>query len=92
MIHSCRDKETRKLLSRIPSRKFRAIERAARIKLELLDSAAGLQDLRLPGLGLGKLKGDRRGQHSIRINDQYRICFEWTDNGAENVEITDYHH
>ena len=91
MIHSCRDKETRKLLSRIPSRKFQAIEKAARIKLELLDNAAGLQDLRLPGLCLEKLKGDRKGQHSIRINDQYRICFEWMENGAENVEITDHH-
>lgn len=91
MIHSCRDKETQKLFNRLPSKKFRGIEKAARIKLGLLDSATTLQDLSLPGLRLEKLKGDRKGQHSIRINDQYRICFAWTDNGAENVEITDYH-
>ena len=59
--------------------------RAAWIKLELLDGAVRLQDLKLPGLDLEKLKGDRKGQHSIRINDQYRICFEWTENGAERT-------
>jgi len=59
--------------------------------LALLDSITSLRDLRLPGLRLEKLKGDRTGQYSIRVNDQYRICFEWTDDGAENVEITDYH-
>ena len=91
MIRSCHDKETQKLLSLMPSRKFQAIERAARIKLELLDSATQLQDLTLPGLSLEKLKGDRKGQYSIRINDRWRICFEWKDNGAENVVITDYH-
>ena len=78
-------------MNRLPSKKFQAIEKAARIKLELLDSAATLQDLTLPGLHLEKLKGDRKGQHSIRINDQYRICFAWTDDGAKDVEITDYH-
>ena len=91
MIHSCRDKETRKLWNRLPSKKFRAIEKPARIELELLDSATTLQDLMLPGLRLEKLKGDRKGQHSIRINDQYRICFAWKDDGARDVEITDYH-
>ena len=59
--------------------------------MALLDSITSLRDLRLPGLRLEKLKGDRTGQYSIRVNDQYRICFEWTDDGAENVEITDYH-
>ena len=57
----------------------------------MLDSAATLRDLALPGLRLEKLKGDREGQYSIRINDKYRICFEWSDNGADDVEITDYH-
>jgi len=91
MIRSCRDKETWKLWNRLPSKKFRAIEKAARIKLELLDSAATLQDLTLPGLRLEKLRGDRKGQHSIRINGQYRICFKWADDGAKDVEIADYH-
>ncbi len=61
-------------------------------KLELLDSAVNLKDLRIPpGNRLKKLKGDRHGLHSIRINDQYRICFEWTDSGPSDVEIVDYH-
>ena len=61
-------------------------------KLDLLDSAEDLADLRVPpGNRLEPLKGNRRGQHSIRINDQYRICFEWTNEGPEHVEITDYH-
>jgi proteic killer suppression protein len=59
--------------------------------LDRLNSAVSLQSLSLPGLRLEKLKGDRRGQHSIRINDQYRVCFRWTDSGAEDVEIVDYH-
>jgi proteic killer suppression protein len=61
-------------------------------KLDMLDAAAVLQDLRVPpGNRLEALVGDRQGQHSIRINDQFRICFVWTDNGPENVEIVDYH-
>lgn len=59
--------------------------------LDRLNSAVSLQSLSLPGLRLEKLKGDRAGQHSIRINDQYRVCFRWTESGAENVEIVDYH-
>ena len=59
--------------------------------LDRLNSAVSLQSLSLPGLHLEKLKGSRAGQHSIRINDQYRICFRWTDTGAEDVEIVDYH-
>jgi len=59
--------------------------------LDRLNSAVSLQSLSLPGLRLEKLKGDRRGQHSIRINDQYRVCFRWADSGAEDVEIVDYH-
>ena len=67
------------------------MEKAARIKLALLDGVTQLQDLRLPGLHLEKLKGDRQGQYSIRLNDRYRICFEWTDGGVEKAEVTDYH-
>ena len=79
------------LLDRKFSRKFQSIEKAARIRLELLDAATSLRDLELPGLRLEALKGDRKGQHSIRINDQFRICFEWRDGDAHNVEIIDYH-
>ena len=64
----------------------------ARRKLDQLNQAHELRDLRAPPANrLEKLKGDRRGQHSIRINDQYRVCFSWTDCGPENVEIVDYH-
>lgn len=71
---------------------FRAIETVARRKLDMLDAAARLIDLRAPpGNRLEALKGNRRGQHSIRINDQWRICFVWRDDGAEAVEIVDYH-
>lgn len=59
--------------------------------LDQLNAAVSLQSLSLPGLRLEKLKGDRAGQHSIRINDQYRVCFRWTESGAEDVEIVDYH-
>ena len=59
--------------------------------LDRLNSAVSLQSLSLPGLRLEELKGDRSGQHSIRINDQYRVCFRWTEAGAEDVEIVDHH-
>ncbi|MGD2124009.1 MAG: type II toxin-antitoxin system RelE/ParE family toxin [Gemmatimonadota bacterium] len=59
--------------------------------LDQLSAAVSLNSLSLPGLRLEKLKGDRAGQHSIRINDQYRVCFRWTERGAESVEIVDYH-
>jgi toxin HigB-1 len=91
MIRSCRDEEVSRLLNRQFSRRFQSIEKTARVRLALLDSAASLTDLRLPGLRLEALKGDRRGQYSIRINDQFRICFEWRDGDAYNVEIVDYH-
>ena len=62
------------------------------MKLDAIDSAGGLDDLLIPpGNRLEALKGDRRGQHSIRINSQYRICFHWTDAGPEDVEVVDYH-
>lgn len=91
MIRSCRQKDVQFLLGRQFSRKFQAIERAARIRLELLDAATSLKDLELPGLRLESLKGDRKGQFSIRINDQFRICFAWRDGDAYDVEIVDYH-
>jgi toxin HigB-1 len=59
--------------------------------LDRLNAAVSLRSLSLPGLRLEKLRGDRAGQHSIRINDQYRVCFRWTEAGAEDVEVVDYH-
>ncbi|MGH6727892.1 MAG: type II toxin-antitoxin system RelE/ParE family toxin, partial [Pseudolabrys sp.] len=72
--------------------RLRGIERQARRKLLMVDNAGALSDLRHPaGNRLEALKGDRRGQHSIRINDQWRICFVWREGAAELVEIVDYH-
>jgi proteic killer suppression protein len=68
------------------------LQRAALRKLAILDAAESLEDLRVPpGNRLEKLAGDRKGQHSIRINDQWRICFRWSEGDAHDVEITDYH-
>lgn len=73
-------------------RQFKAIERAATRKLQMLDVAQAPNDLASPpGNRLEVLKGKRKGQHSIRINDQWRLCFRWTGTGAEDVEIVDYH-
>jgi len=92
VIKSFRSAQTERLFRRQPSRKFRAIERSALRKLDLLDAANSLQVLAtLPGNRLERLRGDRQGQYSIRINDQWRICFEWRDGDAGQVEITDYH-
>ena len=91
MIISCFDKETEKVLNRIPSRKFAAIQDRAEERLAQLNAAISLEDLSLPSMRLKKLKGDRKRQHSIRINDQYRICFEWREGNAHRVEIVDYH-
>ena len=92
MIRSFRCSETRRLFRREFSRRFRNIERAARRRLEYLDSVSTLAELAaVPGYHLEALKGDRRGQHSVRINDQWRICFTWEDGEAHNVEIADYH-
>ena len=91
MIKSFRCGDTEALAADQRVRRFVAIERVARRKLEMLASATRLDDLRVPpGNRLEALKGDRKGQHSIRINDQWRICFVWSD-GAEDVEIVDYH-
>ncbi len=91
MIRSFADRDTERLFGDEDVRRFRAIERVARRKLRLLDAVTRLDDLRSPpGNRLEALKGDRSGQHSLRINDQWRICFRWND-GAEAVEIVDYH-
>jgi proteic killer suppression protein len=92
MIRSFKDAATARLFADEDVPRFRAIERQARKKLLLLNAAGALNDLRSPpGNRLEALKRDRLGQHSIRINDQWRICFVWSDGGAENVEIVDYH-
>ena len=92
MIRSFADKETQKLWSTEKSRQFNTILRPALRKLIQLNAAEVLEDLRFPpGNHLEALKGNRRGQHSIRINQQYRICFVWKNAGPENVEIVDYH-
>ncbi|MCK5784897.1 MAG: type II toxin-antitoxin system RelE/ParE family toxin [Desulfobacterales bacterium] len=73
-------------------RKFRSISRVARIKLEVLNAAVSLSSLRVPpGNRLEQLKGNRKNQHSIRINDRWRICFIWKEESAYDVEIVDYH-
>jgi proteic killer suppression protein len=93
VIKSFRDKETRKLFDRERSRAVPgALKKPALRKLLILDAAESLEDLRVPpGNRLEKLKGERSGQHSIRINDRYRICFVWRDGAADAVEIVDYH-
>ena len=92
MIKSFKCRDTEKLFNDLDVKKFRTISRAARIKLELLNATVSLGSLRVPpGNRLEQLKGDRRGQHSIRINDQWRICFIWQINNAIEVEIVDYH-
>ena len=91
MIRSFRDAETEQVFLGIRSRRFQAIEKTAIRKLFQLHAARTLYDLRAPGNSLEALKGDRAGQHSIRINDRYRLCFVWEDGDADQVEIADYH-
>ncbi len=94
MIVSYRDSRTRDFAIGKRVKAFSGIERAARLKLDRLEAAVSLKDLAaLPGNRFEGLKGDRKGQYSIRINDQWRACFEWPDNspGPINVEIVDYH-
>ena len=92
MIASYRCRDTERLACRESVRRFRAFERAALRKLSLLAAATSLEDLRSPpGNRLEALKGDRAGQHSIRINRQWRVCFRWEPDGAHDVEIVDYH-
>jgi proteic killer suppression protein len=93
MIKSFRDKETERISARQRSTKLPpGIQQIALRKLRMLNNAAALNDLRVPpGNRLEKLTGARAGQHSIRINERWRICFEWQDGHAYNVEIVDYH-
>lgn len=94
MIVGYRDKRTRDFAAGKGVRAFSGIERSARLKLDRLESATALKDLAaLPGNRFEALIGDRKGQYSIRVNDQWRICFDWPDGspGPLNVEIVDYH-
>lgn len=92
MIRSFLCEQTEHLFNSKPSRKFRSIERPARRKLLQLHAAISLQNLRIPpGNMLEALSGQRKGQFSIRVNSQWRICFVWKEDGVYNVEIVDYH-
>jgi len=92
MIHSFACADTAALFNSHVVPRFRNIERVTRRKLLQLHAAGELNSLRLPpGNQLEALQGDRKGQHSIRINDQWRVCFEWREDGAHRVEIVDYH-
>jgi proteic killer suppression protein len=93
VIQSFADKETELVWHRTHLRKFGAdLQRIANRKLLILDAAESINDLRIPfGNRLAQLHGNRKGQHSIRINDQWRICFTWTSAGPAGIEITDYH-
>jgi proteic killer suppression protein len=93
MIVSFRDKRTKELAEGKRVKAFSGFERKAELKLDQLEAATSLLDLSLPGNRLEALKGDRQGQYSIRINDRWRICFEWPKEspGPVNVEIVDYH-
>ena len=93
MIRDFADKEAEKVWNGTPSRRLPAdMQAVARRKLRMLNNAAALEDLRIPPANrLEALKGDRKGQHSIRINDQWRVCFRWKGGDAHDVEIVDYH-
>jgi proteic killer suppression protein len=92
VIRHCKDKNTERFFAGETVRAFSGCKKAAERKLTMLDNAAELRDLLSPpGNQLEKLKGARAGQFSIRINDQWRICFVWKENGPHEVEIVDYH-
>ena len=92
MIRSYKSVEAERIFQRIPSKRFQAIQSVILRRLRILVSAEELKDLQvIPGNRLEKLKGNRDGQYSIRINDQYRICFEWDGGDAYSIEIVDYH-
>ena len=92
VIRSFKCRDTEALNARDRVKRFASVETVARRKLRQLEVAARLDDLRIPpGNRLEALKGDRAGKHSIRINDQWRVCFRWREGAAEEVEIVDYH-
>jgi proteic killer suppression protein len=93
VIKGFRDQDAERLFDRRPVRRFGTeVQKVALRKLRMLDAAEGLGDLRVPpGNRLERLRGDRAGQHSIRINDRWRICFRWRGGDAYDVEIVDYH-
>lgn len=93
MIRDFADREAEKVWAGRPSRRLPAdIQNVARRKLRMLNNASSLDDLKIPPANrLEALKGDRKGQHSIRINDQWRVCFRWHNGDAHDVEIVDYH-
>lgn len=92
MIQSYRDKRTERFAKGQKVKAFQGFKEQAEKRLEILDAADKLNDLAaLPGNRFESLTGDRQGQYSIRINQQWRICFEWSANGPKNVEIIDYH-
>lgn len=93
MITGFADRDSERLFQRQPVRRFpSSLHRIMRRKLLLLDAATALDELRVPpGNRLEKLKGDRAGQYSIRVNDQWRVCFRWKDGAASDVAIVDYH-
>ena len=92
MIKGFKDKDAEELYNSGHNIKYKAFERIALRKFDMIEAASKLIDLKtLPGNRLEPLHGDRIGQHSIRINDQFRICFVWKDDGAHDIEIVDYH-
>jgi proteic killer suppression protein len=92
MIQSFKDEDSKRLFEGRANRRWETIAKVALRKLDQIQASMNLNDLRVPpGNHLEALAGNRRGQHSIRINDQYRICFIWKIDGAHEVEITDYH-
>ena len=92
MIKSFKCKDTEKLFNDFDVKKFRSFSRAARIKLEILNAAVSINNLKVPpGNRLEARKGDRKGQNSIRINSQWRIYFTWKEGNTHDVEIVDYH-
>lgn len=92
VIRSYADEETRHLFLTGRSKKFGSVARMATRRIQAIDYATSLEDLRFPpGNHLEKLRGDRAGQYSIRVNDQYRVCFRWEGKDAWDVEIADYH-
>jgi proteic killer suppression protein len=92
VLRAFRCKDTEALFNRRRCLRFQGIERVARSKLTMLNNARSIEDLRVPpGNRLEELSGDREGQHSMRINDQWRLCFVWRESDAYDVEIVDYH-